>query len=166
MDITKWPLHKKMALPDWCFGQQWWIGTYIGTSAAVPTLFFIEEFPPDIFVLWDVIISPGGVTAATRLDVSLVLCDKEPKADDVKKLTPLLRHFGDPNSTFQIKLPPNVITHIGPMKVIVEAYNNGVGGYFKLFGETEDCESSIALLISSIPKEVPDWVCLGLAGMR
>ena len=166
MDVSRWALHRRMALPDWCFGQRWWIGGFIGTEAAGTTYFFFSDFPPDVFCLWDVLVAPGGITAAIRLDLKLCLCRETPVSGNIRVLTPLLRQFGTPGSFYDIHLPPGATTHLGPMKTLIEANNNGVGGALKYISETETLESSIALLVSALPREVPDWVVSGLAGVR
>jgi len=163
MDISRWPLDKIMELPDWCFGQQWWIGDSVGTSAATTTYFYFTDMPPDVFVVWDIIVSPGGIVAGTRLDVTLCLCAEAPKDQNIRTMTRLLRNFGTNGAFYDMHLPPNVLTHVGPMKTVVEAQNNGIGGALKIPTETADLESSIAVLVSAIPKEVPDWVVSGRA---
>jgi len=166
MDVSKWSLHKRMALPDWCFGPKWWLGDYIGTAAAGTTYFYFSDTPPDVFCLWDIIICPGGIVAGIRFDITLCLCKEAPIAGNIRLLTRLLRQFGTPGAYYDLHLPPNVTTHIGPMKCLIEANNNGVGGALKIFSETANCESTVSLLVSGLPKEVPDWVVSGLAGVR
>jgi len=155
-----------MELPDWCFGQKWWIGGYVATTAANAKYFYFSDLPPDIFVLWDVFVSQGGYAAATKIDFTLCLCKELPVAGNIKILTRIMRQFGTPGQAYQIHLPPNTGTHLGPMKVLVEAQNNGIGGAMILPSETANCENTIAVLISALPKEVPDWVVSGLAGVR
>lgn len=166
MDISRWPIHKVMALPDWCFGQKWWIGMTIGTSADTVTYFYISDKPPDNFVVWDILVSPGGVVAATRVDVALCLCNEAPVVGNIRTLTGLLRQFGTKGEVYDMHLSPNSVSYLGPMKVAVEAVNQGIGGAFKLPNETAVCESTVAVLISAIPREVPNWVVSGMAGVR
>ena len=166
MDISKWPIHKRMALPDWCFGQKWWIGMTLGTTANTAMFFHIMDQPPDNFVVWDIIVSPGGIVAAIRVDLTIVLCKETPVIGNIRTLTRLLRQFGSPSDLYQMHFSPNSTTYLGPMKVAIEAVNQGIGGTFKLYDETANCESNIAILISAIPREVPDWVVSGLAEAR
>lgn len=166
MDISKWPLDRIMQLPDWCFGRQWWIGTYVGTTGGAESYFFIEDLPPDIFVLWDVMIHTKGRVAATGVNVSLRLCRQVPTAANMRPMTRLLRQFANPAQFYDLYLPPMAISHLGPMRVVVEAQNNGVGGVLKIVEETGTCENGVGLLVSAIPREVPDWVVSGMAGSR
>jgi len=166
MDVSKWPIDKIMALPDWCFGMKWWVGTYVGTSADGFTPFIIEESVPDRFVLWDVLISTTGHTAATHANISIRLCRQAPTSSNLKQFRRLLTNFSTRKQSYDIHLPPVATTHLGPMKNLIEAENDKIGGALKLVSETATCENTIACLISSIPKEVPDWVVSGLAGVR
>lgn len=162
MDVSKWPLHKRMALPDWCFGQKWWIGQYVGTTAATQTYFKFSDEPPDVFVVWDVLCSFGGIDAAIRADVTLCLCNEIPVSGNIRILTRLLRQFGTPGAFYDMHFAPKQFIRLGPMKTFVEAQNQGIGGVLKLFSETANCESTIAVLISALPREVPDWIVSGL----
>ena len=166
MDISKWPIHKVMALPDWCFGQKWWIGMTVGTTEGTEEYFFIADLPPDNFVVWDILVSPGGVVAATSVDVALCLCKETPVVGNIRILTGLLRQFGTKGQHYDMHLSPNSVSYLGPMKVAVEAVNQGIGGCLKLKDETATCESTIAILISAVPREVPDWVVSGLVPVR
>ncbi len=166
MDIRKWSLHKIMALPDWCFGVKWWVGTYIGTAADAVTYFLIEESVPDKFVLWDVLISSTGGTAGSSCNVTLRLCRQVPTSGTLKNYRRLLTNMSTRQMSYDIHLPPIATTHLGPMKNLIEAENDRIGGALKIPSETATCENSVACLISAIPKEVPDWVVSGLAGVR
>jgi len=166
MDIRKWSIHKKMALPDWCYGPRWWIGDFVATTAAGVAYFFFSDLPPDNFVVWDVIVSQGGYAAATKIDLTLCLCRQAPVVGDIKTLTRLLRQFGTPGQAYDMHFPPNTLSHLGPMRTFVEANNDGIGGALILPSETANCETTIAVLISSLPKEVPAWVVSGMGAIR
>lgn len=166
MNIRGWSLQKRMVLPDWCFGSKWWIGDYIATTAANAAYFFFRDLPPDNFVVWDVIVSQGGYAAALKIDLTLCLCREAPVSGNIKTLTRLLRQFGTPGQAYDMHFPPNSFSHLGPMKTLVEANNDGIGGVVILPSETANCELSIAVLVSALPTEVPEWVVSGLAGRQ
>ena len=166
MDVSRWPLERRMALPDWCFGQRWWIGKTVGTTADGQVYFFIEDLPPDNFVVWDILVSPGGIVAGIRLDLTLCLCKEIPVVGNIRILTRLLRQFGTKGAMYDMHLAPNSVSYFGPMKVHVEAVNLGIGGTLKILSETAVCESTVAILISTLPREVPDWLVSGLAQAR
>ncbi len=164
MDISKWSLDRIMALPDWCFGMKWWVGTYVGTSGSTFTPFIIEESVPDKFVLWDVLISTTGRTGATHVNLTIRLCQEAPTSVNIKQFRRLLTNFSTRIQSYDIHLPPLATTHLGPMKNLIEAQNDKIGGALKIVDETATCENAVACLISGMPKEVPDWVVSGLVG--
>jgi len=166
MDVSRWPLERRMALPDWCFGQKWWIGMTVGTTADGQVYFFISDLPPDNFVVWDILFSPGGVVACTKADLTLCLCKEAPVVGNIRILTRLLRQFGTKGQMYDMHLAPHSVSYFGPMKVAVEAVNLGIGGTLKMYAETAVCENSVGILISTLPREVPDWVVSGLAQAR
>lgn len=166
MDISRWPLDRIMQLPDWCYGRRWWIGMYLGTQAAQTSYFLIPESVPDVFVLWDILFYTTGNTAATHANLSLRLCRQAPTSTNLKTFKRLLHGIADPKQFYDFHLPSVAVTHLGPMRNLIEARNDRIGGAVKLVGETADCENGIGFLISGIPREVPDWVVSGLAGVR
>jgi len=155
MDISKWPLNQIMQLPDWCFGRRWWVGTYVGTQAANPNYFLIEESVPDRFILWDVLIASAGHTAGTHTNVTFRLCAEVPTAANIKSFRRLMRNMSSREQMYDIHLPPVSTTHLGPMRNLIEAGNDRIGGAFKIVSESANCENAVACLISSIPKDVP-----------
>ncbi len=166
MDISKWPLHKIMMLPDWCFGQRWWVGTNLGTALAEAVPFLVEESVPDVFVLWDVLILSATANGQTRTDLTLRLCRQAPTTANVRTFRRLLKGFSRPNLYYEVQLPADIAVHLGPMRNLIEARNDRIGGIFKRLGATATQEGQITFLISGMPQEVPDWVVSGLAGGR
>ena len=166
MDVSKWALDKIMELPDWCFGKRWWVGVNLGGAAGETSYWLIDENVPDVFVLWDVLITNAAAEAQTRTDISIRLCRQAPTGANIKKFRRLLRGLSQPTLMFDIQLPKDIAVHLGPMRNLIEARNDKIGGAFKRLNATGAQESQIAFLISGIPREVPDWVVSGLAGMR
>lgn len=158
MDISKWPLDRIMQLPDWCFGRRWWVGKYVGTQADDPNLFIIEESVPDIFILWDVLIASAGHTGGTHTNVTFRLCAEVPTTANIKTFRRLMRNMSSREQMYDIHLPPVSTTHLGPMRTLINAGNDKIGGAFKIVAETADCENTVACLISGIPKDVPDFL--------
>lgn len=164
MDIRKWSVQKRITLPDWCFGPKWWIGEQVATTADAAKYFHFSDLPPDLFVLWDVVFGQGGFVACTKVDLTLCLCRETPVGGNIGILDRLMRQLGTKGLAYEIHLPPNQFVHLGPMKILVEANNNGIGGVLRLLNESANCENTIACLVSALPKEVPDWVVSGLDG--
>ncbi len=166
MDVSKWSIDRIMQLPDWCFGKRWWVGTYVGPAADEVNYFLIPESVPDVFVLWDVLIMATGQGEAKACNLALVLCPQVPDATTLQTCRQLIRGFSDPKQFYHMHLPPLGTIHIGPMRNIIEARNDKIGGGFKIVGGPTPTENQVACLISGIPREVPDWVVSGLAGLR
>lgn len=166
MNISKWRLERIMGLPDWCFGKRWWVGTFVGTNLDEAVPWIIRESVPDVFVLWDVILLSAQATGQTRTDLTIRLCRQAPTTANVRSFRRLLRGLSETTFYYEIQVPASVAIHLGPMKNLIEARNDKIGGIFKRVGATDTQEAQIAFLISGIPREVPDWVVSGLAGVR
>ena len=166
MKIDRWPIDRIMQLPDWCFGQKWWVGVNIGTALAEAVPFIIDESVPDVFVLWDVIVLSAAAAGQTRTDLTIRLCPQVPTTVNVRTFTRLLKGLSKPVDYYELQLPGDVAVHIGPMRNVIEAKNDRIGGIFKRIGATDTQQAQVGFLISGIPKEVPDWLFSGLAGVR
>lgn len=158
MDISRWSLDRIMQMPDWCFGRRWWVGTNLGTSLAEAVPFLVEESVPDVFVLWDVLVLSAAAEGQTRTDMTLRLCRQAPTTANVRTFRRLLRGFSEPTLYYEIQLPADIAIHLGPMRNLIEARNDKIGGIYKRLGATTAQEAQIAFLISGMPREVPDWV--------
>lgn len=158
MDISRWPLDRIMQLPDWCYGRRWWVGTNLGTALAESVPFLVEESVPDVFVLWDVLVLSAAAEGQTRTDITIRLCRQAPTTANVRAMRRLLRGLSQPHLYYEIQLPADIAIHLGPMRNLIEARNDRIGGIFKRMGATGSQEAQIAFLISGIPREVPDWV--------
>ena len=156
MDISKWPLYKIMQLPDWCFGNRWWVGVNIGTALAEAVPFIIDESVPDVFVLWDVIVLSAEAPEQTRTDLTIRLCPQMPTTANVRDFKRLLKGLSKPLEYYELQLPSDIAVHIGPMRNMVEAGNDRIGGIFKRIGATATQQAQVGCLISGIPREIPD----------
>lgn len=166
MDVSKWPLEEVMALPDWCFGKRWWIGMSLNSALAEAVPFFLDENVPDVFVLWDVLLMSAPATGQTRWDMTIRLCKQEPTTANVRQFRRLLRGLANPTDYYEIQVPGGGLLHFGPMRNLIEARNDKIGGIFKRIDGTAPQQGQIGFLISGIPREVPDWVVSGLVKMR
>lgn len=166
MDVSRWPLHKIMQLPDWCFGQRWWIGTYVGTAADALTYFTIEDRVPDRFVVWSMIYNGANWTAITGFHLALRLAGKSADTDGFWKSPRLFQQIADETKAYEFFCNGKQGLYLHDMRTAHEARGLRICGAVKHVDETEACENMCAVLISSLPKEVPDWVVSGLAGVR
>lgn len=166
MDVRRWPLDKIMQVPDWCFGRRWWIGTYIGTAAAAVTYFTIEDRVPDRFVVWSLIYNGSKWTAVTGIELALRLAGKAADVDGFWKSPRLFQQIAQENRAYEFFHCAKTGLYLQNMRTVHEARGLRVCGAVKHIDETATCENMCALLISAVPKEVPDWVVSGLAGVR
>ena len=157
MDVSKWPLNKIIQLPDWCFGQRWWVGVNIGTALAEAVPFIIDESLPDVFVLWDVIVLSAQATGQTRTDLTVRLCSQIPTTENVLTFRRLLKGLSRNLEYYELQLPADVAVHIGPMRNIVESRNDKIGGIFKRIGATDTQQAQVGFLISAIPRKIIDF---------
>ncbi len=166
MDVRKWPLDKIMQLPDWCFGQRWWIGTYVGTTAGGVTYFTIEDRVPDRFVVWSLIYNGSKWTAVTGIDLALRLASQAADVDGFWLSPRLFQQIAKENMAYEFFFNANTGLYLQNMRTVHEARGLRVCGAVKHIDETATCENMCALLISAVPKEVPDWLSSGLAGRQ
>lgn len=134
------------------------MGTYVGTVADAASYFLIEESVPDRFMLWDVLICTTGHTAGTHTNVTFRLCAQVPTAGNIKTFRRLMRNMSHRAQMYDLHLPPVALTHVGPMRNLIEAGNDRIGGALKIVTESATCENAVACLISGIPREIPDNV--------
>lgn len=166
MDVSSWPIDRIMALPDWCFGRRWWIGEYVGTAAGALTYFTIKDRLPDWFVVWQMFLDGTDREAGTGIDLTIRLADGGGDNDSFWKANRLFQQIASENMTYEWFLNVNGHFYLRNLRTAHESKNNRICGAFKIRNETATCENQIALLISSVPREVPDWVVSGLAGVR
>lgn len=166
MDISKWSPDRIMALPDWCFGRRWWIGEYIGTNAGALVYFTIKDKLPDWFVVWSMFVQGTDWTAGTGINLTVKLAHLAADNDSFWNADRLFHQIATENMIYELFLTVKGMFYLPYIRSLHESKNNRICGAFKIRNETETCENQIAVLISSIPKEVPDWVVSGLAGVR
>jgi len=161
-----WSLDAIMQLPDWCFGRRWWIGTYVGTATTVVTFFTIEDRVPDRFVIWSLIFNGSKWTATTGFDLALRLANQGEDTDGFWKSPRLFQQIAKETMSYEFFHCGKTGLYLQNIRSVHEARGLRICGAVKLIDETATCENMCAVLISSVPKEVPDWVVSGRAGVR
>ena len=166
MKIDRWPIDEIMQLPDWCFGRRWWIGCQCYAGDGKSSCGWAEEPFPDRFVLWAVMVgvySPG-MTDGMRVSMR-VSAQKFTTTEEVMAADRLLKGVGRIGDFMDLYVASNQLTSFGGIRqychhpnkrFACQANGDQVNMYY--------CDVNI--LISSIPKEVPDWLFSGLAGVR
>jgi len=166
MNVSRWPLDRIMQLPDWCFGRRWWIGEYIGTAGGELVYVTIKDRLPDRFVLWSILVQGTDWTAATGIDLTLRLANVAGDNDSFWNADRLFHQIASEGLTYEFFLTVKGPFYLPYIRSVHESKNNRICVGFKLRLETEACQNQIAVLISSVPREVPDWLVSGLAGVR
>ena len=161
MDIRDWPIDRIMQLPDCAFGRRWWVGVHGQIPAAVSTFLMSEEVLPERYVIWELFVT----NVCNKLDhevlIALSLGERLPAtAAEFSTLNPMfpgLRDRATP-SDFSCQSGTNlVIPGIrkfkgeGSRKLVVSILTVGI----------EVLILDLGILVSSIPTEVPDWLCSG-----
>jgi len=161
MRIDNWPLDRIMRLPDWCFGRRYWVGTYIGLTEGKVNIILTEEDLPDKFVVWGLLFSnraPSMVEAlratvrltGTRVAGAVVIPNEER----------LFKNISEPAIVYEFYFQPNANIWIPAERQIIES--NGRRIVVMVNGDqTNSAETTCGVLISALPKEVPDWLILG-----
>ncbi|MBA7677292.1 hypothetical protein ES703_85549 [subsurface metagenome] len=155
-----------MQLPDWCFGKRWWIGEYCGTIAGELVFVTIHDRLPDRFVLWSMFVQGTDWNTATGIDMTIKLAERAYDGDSFWNAQRLFHQIGTEGMVYEFFLPVKGSFHLRYIRSAHESKNNRICVGLKLRVETTPCENQIGLLISSVPREVPDWIVSGLAGVR
>lgn len=161
MRVDDWSLDRIMQLPDWCFGRRWQISLYALSTAGAPVWDITEMGLPERCVLWE------WTAWSTYIWLQgdrwrLALGDQLPTTVAMMNvLSPLLYGLGvqeaEPRGIIGtyytslavrgLRLP---IESAGRRLILeVDAVAEGVKDF------------QFAAVISSMPKEIPDWLISG-----
>lgn len=165
MNIEKWDIDRIMQLPDWCFGRKWPVSVGYKT-AAIGTYYDLSELGlPDKCVIWQVNWSFSSIGVLSVV-TSLALANEIPAdTNEYNQKSQLLADMG-----ISVELRRDVtISSYGGGKTIdirmpLETAGKRLLGRFN-WGQAITGMMMISMVISSIPKEVPDWVFSGRAGV-
>lgn len=158
MDIRNWPMEKIMQLPDCIFGQRYIVSCNVEVDGEASSWDISEIAFPDICVFWTLGIywyyHKGHVDY-----IRLALGDQLPTTQAMmSELEPLINGYGMQgpgpreihsylNSSQEIVHMKKLISAQGK-RMIIEGHSTGTGAV-KVRAYVE---------VSSIPKEVPDWL--------
>jgi len=158
MRIDNWPLDRIMRLPDWCFGRRWWVGEYMGNVNGGSYYRIGQEHLPDKFVVWGILISARSPNCLEALRLTMRLGTVLPAAAaDVNGLDRIFEGISIPTITYEFYVNQNGVTWINAERIIHES--NGRRLVMLSNGDqTIQYEMTAGVLISALPKEVPDWL--------
>lgn len=158
MRIDNWPLDRIMRLPDWCFGRRWWVGCYVGDTGGRYADYFVEEGLPDKFVVWGVLFAARSPNCLEALRSTIRLIQMggfDPNG--MAAAERLLKGISTPGILYEFYVNSNGVTWINAEREIIESNGRriAVAGNGD---QTIAYEMTIGVLISALPKEVPDWL--------
>lgn len=166
MRIDDWPLDRIMRLPDWCFGRRHWVGTYAGATNGHVSYWLVEEQLPDKFVVWSIMMCCNCPLMLNGFRVTVRLGFRVPvDAAEVLGLERLCKGISRPNIVYEFYVNPNGLTYMNQQRLLIESTGRRI--CLMVNGDQENpYESTVGVLISSVPKEVPDWLVSNLVNIQ
>ena len=161
MDIRHWGLNRIMQLPDHCFGRRFLVSSNMNVLAAQRVWDISEVALPDVCVIWELVIMVAG-TFGTFLWVQIALGDQLPAAvATFDALDPLFMGLGEQGAEPRtIRVEADNVLHLDRLRMPVAAQ----GRRLVVEMTTDDgitASGMVAIVVSGVPKEVPDWLVSG-----
>ena len=166
MNIEKWPLNKIMQLPDWCFGRKYAVAveTYATDNAYA---FDISEIAlPETTVLWQLSIFP--ILCSTEVEYIRIGLGQFMPATEVQfmEFEPLINGLGaQGRGPREIHLFQYYAKQIIQLRQPIETKARKLC-LVAYAGVDNHCWVRVVIVISSIPREVPDWMFSGQASVQ
>lgn len=166
MDVSKWNLDKIMQLPDWCFGTRYEVCVARYSPNGATTWDMSEVSLPNVFVLWEVGIYTAPIDYNVK-DYRLALGNKVPnstaKMDRCMSLVVGLGLAGaEPRVICAAPRYGQMVFH--PRRAIQSQARRLILEMTATTGQ--DGRLQVICIVSSIPKEVPDWLFSAHPGLR
>lgn len=165
MNITKWNSERIMQLPDWVFGEKYIVTCKVASSGANSIWDISEISYPNRMVLWQLNLAWINCNDATGY-IRLAFGEKIPTStvmmDGLKSVVTGLGQQGpEPRKIYGF-------TNMGQEVIDLRKYMEPQG--HKLVVEATSVVGKatrvrIHTIVSSIPKEVPDWLISGRVGL-
>jgi len=166
MDISKWAIEDVMRLPDYAFGERWPVSVHVRNSVAGTFFALSPAALPTIMVVWELsIYFPDGEAYPDA--IRIFLADVVPASTpEVLACEALITGLGEPEAG------PGTIEHPAygayirySMKKIVRPGGRKLGVSF-FMGVGPNYRVMVVAVISSVPKEIPDWLAYHLGISR
>lgn len=161
MDIRNWPVDRIMQLPDCCFGQRTEHIFSYDSMGGLPRILFGRCALPDVCVIWELYCNNWHRIRADLyegVDIDIRLGDFLPIGTaQFNTLEPVFKcRTVDPQSedSFQGRV------HLTRLRKVIFPQGRR---FVTMFDDVTDCSQTqiVALVVSSIPTEVPDWLISG-----
>lgn len=163
MDIRSWPLDRIMQLPDHCFGRRWPVGVGFYTGAGISFFDISEAALPERCVIWGLAFAAELPSTGDHCTFSFSLGDILPTTlAEFNAFDVLFRDFG-----YTVTLRRAFTISYGNGFVWVPLRYNLESGGKRLVTYIVRSTPSVlpwaAIVVSSVPTEVPDWMISGPA---
>lgn len=162
MHIEHWSINRVLRLPDWMFGRRFEIG--VSFLIEQEQIYYdICEIPlPNLCVIWELSIwVPDGISSDSFL--RLALGDHLPGAQtEFEVMEPVFQSIGSPTvGPRRIWLSSAGQWGVNTLRKVIEPQGR------RLVGEVENNGSGTGnvmaiLIVSSIPREIPEWMVSGV----
>lgn len=161
MDIRNWQLDKILRLPDWCFGRRWVVAEALLLDPAEVNYVISQDALPEVCIIWEVWgqnSSPSWGTGSVEFRMGHQLPANLAEFRLLKPLFGPVGEVGNIRSAFVLgsmgfyrldKIRQN--TETGAAKLVMRMENRATSGGIMQAG----------IVISSVPREVPDWMNSG-----
>ena len=157
MDIRNWSLGQIMELPDHLFGRRFIISCYVAQGAPGSAFDISEIALPEICVIWEVgwfMLLAGGAGDGLRL----ALGDQLPAtAAQFMLLDPLIHGFGIQGPEPRLISPRNCLGPVVTNQLRLPVQAAGRRLVLQGFATTGPAYIQAWVIVSSVPKEIPDW---------
>lgn len=166
MDISNWPVGRIMQLPDWCFGNRWVVACDSGDYNVSDSFGIVRTGVPDRCVIWEIFVSQVGATSGlVRFELGWAdqLVTTSAQWTALQKMFPCQGQ--QDRVDFRFGCLGDAPWHINGLRLVSPAAglrpairNDGSG--------STGITAQACFVISSLPKEVPDWLISGQGRFR
>ena len=163
MDIRDWPLDKIMQLPDCCFGRRYIVSAFVYLTAGALGWAMSTFTLPDRGVVWQLVIAtPRDAFELEYFRVALGM--KLPAVvSEMNTLSPIFPGFGDVSySPPRFYFYPTTLAGRWDIKFPIISMSQNLIIEAQAVA-AKNLRLTVALIVSSIPTEVPDWLVSGPA---
>lgn len=158
MNIQNWGLGQIMQLPDYLFGRRFLVSCSLDMKKAMMEWDISEVALPEMCVIWELYIT-GLHIYSTGIELRIALGDQLPTAvAEMDRLEPLFMGFGfqgpDPRVLNVHERARIALTRLR-MPVAANGRRLVIEG---VTSETDNGTIFVGIVVSGVPKEIPDWL--------
>lgn len=161
MNIRDWPLGSIIQLPDCCFGRRFPVSSNIFLPGPGTAWDISEVAFPETCVIWELLITAGkGIESAGQIRIALG-SQLPLNAGMFDVLEPLFPGLGlqmpEPRLIY---VAPGELVHLTQLRMPVATAGRKMVVQCTA-GPGQITSLIVAIVVSSVPREVPDWLISG-----